>query len=175
MKQPPVSEKLVWYPKFYSQEASPGEAAKITMRIAFESTVIFTPVVESLAILTNMAEICVDDIRYDAANGIVEIPMKRRETIEQNRRGFSEWLRPARRISQTWTYSVLTIRQVIAMKMDVDDILVTECNSRFSAMMGLKVENDKLYLGSLEEVRGKTLCDIHITVKGINIELVDRV
>ena len=144
------------------------------MRIAFESSGTFTPVAKSFAVLTNMAEICTEDIRYDAANGIVEIPMKRRVTIDQNRKGCMRWLLPPRIIGQTWIDSVLTIRQVTAMKMEVDEILVTKCNSHFSAMMGLKMENDNLYLGSLEESHGKTLCNIHITIKGINIELVDQ-
>ena len=100
--------------------------------------------------------------------------MKRREAIEQNRKGFLGWSRPPQNIGFTWIDSVLTIRQVIAMQMDVDNILVTECNSRFSVLMGLKIKNDELYVGSLEEASGKTLCNIFITVKGINLEFADR-
>ncbi len=145
------------------------------MKIIFESSGKIEPVANSLTILTNMAEICVNDIRHYTASGIVEIPMKRRETIEQNRKGFLGWSLPPKNIGYTWIDSVLTIRQVIAMKMDVDDILVTECNSRFSVMMGLKMKNDELYIGSLEEASGKTLCNIFITVKGIDLEFADRV
>jgi hypothetical protein len=118
-----------------------------------------------------------DEIRYDAANGIVEIPMKRREVIERNKKGcLLGWTRPTYHIfGQNWIDAVLTIRQVTAMEMEVDDLLVKECNSRFTVMIGVKIENDRMYLHSLEEVSGKTLCQIVITVKGINIELTDRV
>jgi hypothetical protein len=145
------------------------------MKIIFESSGVIESVASSLAILTNMAEICVNDIRYDSSNGIVEIPMKRREAMERNRKGFLGWLLSPKVSGYTWIDSVLTIRQVISMKMDVDDTLVTKCNSRFSVMMGLKMKNDELYLGSLEEASGKTLCNIFITVKGINLEFADRV
>lgn len=146
------------------------------MRIIFESPVIFEPMAKSIAGLTNMAEICVDDIRYDQSNGIIEIPLKRREWIRQERKGCLGlvWLRPTYKYSQNWIESVLTIRQVTAMVMDVDDILMHECNSRFSAMMGLTMRDDQLYLDSAEEVRGKTLCTIRVTVKGINVEFADR-
>ena len=125
--------------------------------------------------LTNMAEVCVDNIRYDEANGIVEIPIKRKETIKQVRKGFLGWWRQPYTFGQNWITSVLTIRQVVSMRMEVDDILVKECNSCFTVMLGLKIEPGELYLGSLEEASGKTLCNIFITVNGINIELTDQV
>ncbi len=146
------------------------------MRIVFESPVIYEPITKPIAGLTNLAEICIDDIRYDETNGIIEIPMKRREWSPQERKGCLGlvWLRPKYILGQNRIESVLTIRQVTAMTMDVDDILITECDSRFSAMMGLTMWNDQMYLDSAEEVRGKTLCKIRIAVKGINIELADR-
>jgi len=124
--------------------------------------------------LTNMAEICVDDILYDATNGTVEIPMKRRETIKQSRKGCLAWWQPPYIAGRNWIDSALTIRQVIGMKMDVDNILIKECNSRFTVMMGITVERDKVYLCSLEEASGKTLCKILISVKGIDLEIVDQ-
>jgi len=61
-----------------------------------------------------------------------------------------------------------------AMKIDVDDLLVEKCNSCFTIMMGVLIENNEVYLCSLEEASGKTLCHIDISVKGLNIELADR-
>ena len=75
---------------------------------------------------------------------------------------------------QTMIDTVLTIRQVVEMNIQVDDRLVTKCNSCFTALFGLKVDGDQLYLGSVEEAQGKTLCQVFIKVKGINIECVDR-
>ena len=59
------------------------------------------------------------------------------------------------------------------MDMQVDDVLVTKCNSRFTVMVGLHVKDNELYLGSVEEDQGKTLCHIFIKVKQINIEFFD--
>lgn len=147
------------------------------MRITLDASNVsdeLEPVSRPFSFLTNMAEVCINDIRYDAANGIVEIPMKRRNAIKQRKKGCLGWWRPPYIVGQIWINAVLTIRQVIAMKMDVDDLLVKQCNSRFTVMMGVNIGKDKIYLQSLEEASGTTLCQIFITVKGIEIELVDR-
>ena len=59
------------------------------------------------------------------------------------------------------------------MDMQVDDVLVNECNSRFTVLIGLHVKDNELYLGSVEEDRGKTLCHVFIKVNKINIEFAD--
>ena len=143
------------------------------MRITFEASEMLSSVSRVFLVLTNMAEICINDIQYDEANGIVEIPMKRREVTQQSRKGCFGWFLPPAISGYTWFDSLLTIRQVIKMKIDVDDLLITECNSCFSAMMGLKIENIDMYLGSLEEASGKTLCGVYISVNGYDLELVD--
>lgn len=145
------------------------------MKITFEASEMFSPISRAFSILTSGAEICVDDIQYDEVNGTIKIPMKRKEVIEQTREGcLSGWLHPPYVSGKNWIDSVLIIRQVISMKMDVDDLLVNECNSRFTVMIGIKMENNEIYLGSLEEASGKTLCNIFIKVKGSDLELIDR-
>jgi hypothetical protein len=122
-----------------------------------------------------MAEVCVKDIRYDDAEGVVEIPMMRREAIKQNRKGCLGWWKPPYKVGQKQISSALIIRQVTAMRIKVDDILVKEDNSCFTIMMGVQIQPNEISLGSLEEVRGKTLCEIFITVEEIDIELNDRI
>jgi hypothetical protein len=149
----------------------------ITMKITLEASSASNEldrVSRPFSRLTNMAEVCVDNIQYDKAHGIVQIPMKRRDIIKQNRKGCLGWWRPPYIVGPNKIDSVLIIRQVVSMKMDVDDILVNECDSCFFIMMGVKIKPDQLYLGSHEEASGKHLCHIYITVKGINIELVDQ-
>jgi len=151
------------------------------MKIACESPEVLAPIANLFAHYTSGAEICVNDIRYDAANGVVEIPMKRNERIERERKKkgclldrLSSYFLPPYVYGTSWFDSVLTIRQVEAMKIDVDDLLVEKCNSCFTIMMGVLIENNEVYLCSLEEASGKTLCHIDISVKGLNIELADR-
>jgi hypothetical protein len=142
------------------------------MKIIIESPVKIPHISAAFAMLTTGGIICLDDIRYNSAEGIVEIRMKRKELLVKPRKTFLG--RPIYH-SQTWIDSVLTIRQVVAMKRQVDDTLVTECNSCFTVKMGMKIDEDEIYLGSLEEERGKTLCEIFIKVKGFNIEFFDSV
>ncbi len=145
------------------------------MKIACESPEVLAPIAKLFAHFTSGAKVCVNDICYDGANGIVEIPMKRREIIEQEKRGcLLACFLPPYAYGPSWFESVLTIRQVEAMKMDVDDILVNECNSCFRVLMGIVIKNNYIHLSSVEEASGKTLCHIYISVKGLNIELADR-
>ena len=144
------------------------------MKITFEAPEILPPISRALSLLTNGARICVNDIQYDEVNGIVKIPMKRREVIAQNRKGcMSGWLRPPYAFGQNLIDSELIIRQVVSMKMEIDDLLVAECDSCFTVMIGVKAENNEIYLGSLEEVSGKTLCNIFINVTGNDFEFSD--
>jgi hypothetical protein len=144
------------------------------MKLSFEASETFSPISRALSILTSGAEICVNDIQYDEVNGIVQMPMKRRQVIEQKGCLYG-WLRPPHAFGKNWIDSLLIIRQVVAMKLDVDDILISECNSRFTVLMGMKMENNEIYFGSHEEASGKTLCNIFIKVKGNDLEFIDRV
>ena len=138
------------------------------MRIVFDSVVMIPEIHEAFAVSTTGAVICINDIRYDASEGVVEIRMKQREMIEPKK---TFWGRPIYH-NQTWVDAVLTIRHVVAMKQNVDDILVTECNSCFTVMMGMQIDKNEIYLGSAEE-RGKPLCELFIKVKEFNLEFVD--
>jgi hypothetical protein len=144
------------------------------MRIVFEASEMLSSISRALSLLTNGAEICVNDIQYDEVNGTVKIPMKRKEVVEQNRKGcWFGWLHQPYISGQNRINSMLIIRQVTGIKMDVDNLLISECNSCFTVMMGVKIEKDEIYLGSLEEVSGKTLCNIFIKVKESDLEFSD--
>lgn len=146
------------------------------MKIAFEASEMFSPISCALSILTSGAEICVNDVQYDEVNSIVKIPMKRRDVKEQKRKGcLYGWLQPPYIPGQDWIDTVLIIRQVVAMKMEIDDLLITECNSRFTVMMGISMENNEIYISSHEEASGKTLCNIFIQVSRSDFELIDQV
>ena len=71
--------------------------------------------------------------------------------------------------------SLLTIRQVEEMDLKVDERLVANCNSCFTILFGVKVEDKQLYLGSVEEIQGDILCQIFIKVRQMNIEFSDLV
>lgn len=115
------------------------------------------------------AIVCVDDIEYDETLGVVKIPMKRSKFLGWKKSFL--WRVPV--ASEPIHDALLTIREVTSMDLQVDDVLVKECNSRFTVLIGLHVKDNELYLGSVEEDRGKTLCHIFIKVKKINIEFVD--
>ena len=140
------------------------------MKLIFESSLMTPSISETFSILTSAAKICVDDIHYDKKEGIVEIPMKRKELI-----GFKKiFLLGTQPVySKTKIDALLTIRDVVDLDMQVDNLLITECHSCFTVLLGLHVKGNELYLGSVEEDRGKTLCHIFIKVKRINIECVD--
>jgi hypothetical protein len=169
-KSPSAAYATVGRPKDFAWQVTQGNAI---MRITFEASEISTPISRTFAALTNMAEICINNIQHDEENGIVEIPMKRREVIEQKRKGCLGLFLPTYIAGYTWFDSKLIIRQVIELKMDVDDLLIAECDACFSAMMGLKIDDHELYLGSLEEASGKTLCQIFIKVNKFDLELID--
>lgn len=71
--------------------------------------------------------------------------------------------------------SLLKIRHVEEMKLEIDDRLATDCNSCFTVMFGLKVDDNRLYFGSVEEIQGNILCEIIIRVKKISIEFCDEI
>jgi hypothetical protein len=142
------------------------------MKIAFESDILLPPVTKAISILTDGAKVCVDDIQYDKAKGIVDIPMQRKELIGFKKVFLGE-MQPVYR--QTVIKSLLTIRQVKEMKIRVDDRLATDCHSCFTVLFGLKVDSNQLYLGSAEEMQGNTLCQIFVKVEEMNIEFGDEV
>jgi hypothetical protein len=127
------------------------------MKIAFETDILIPPISNAISILMDRANICIDDIHYDQVKGIVEIYMQRKELISFKKPFFRE-MQPV--YGQTMIESLLTIRQVEAMDIEVDDRLITECNSCFTVLFGLKADGNRLYLGSVEETQGNMLCQI---------------
>ncbi len=121
--------------------------------------------------LTDGAKICIDDIHYDEAKGVVEIQMQRKE-LTGFKKSLLGGMRPV--YGQTRVKSILTIRQVEEIEIKVDDRLAVECSSCFTLLFGLKVDGNRLYLGSAEESRGIPLCQIFIEVKVLSIELGDE-
>jgi hypothetical protein len=142
------------------------------MKIAFESDMLMPPVSQAISILTDGAKVCVDDIHYDEAKGIVDIYMKRIE-LTGFKKSFWGEMRPV--YSRTRIKSLLTIRQVEEVDIKVDDRLIADCNSRFTVLFGLKVDNNQLSFGSAEEIEGIILCEIFIKVKKMSIEFSDEV
>jgi hypothetical protein len=140
------------------------------MKIAFESDLLIPHVSKSVSILTDRAKVCVDDIHYDEAGGIVDITMQRKE-LTGFKKSFLGVMQPV--YGQTMIRSILTIRQVDEMNIELDDRLITDWNSCFSVLFGLQVADNQLYLGSIEESQGKMLCQIQIKVKGMSIEFGD--
>jgi hypothetical protein len=142
------------------------------MKIVFESSNMMPSISKAISILTNGARISLDNIHYVASDGEVEILMQRKE-LTGFKKSFMGVTEPI--YTQTLIDTVLTIREVVEMNIKVDERLVTECNSRFTLLFGLNINNNELYLGSVEEAQGKILCEVFIKVKGISIECVDRV
>lgn len=140
------------------------------MKLAFESTTLILPVSSAISILTDHAEICVEDIHYDETKRTVDISMHRRELTGFKKSPWGE--QPL--YGQTRIKSLLTIRQVDEISVDVDDRLVSGCNSRFTALFGLKMDEHQLYLGSSEEIQGKVLCQIVVKVEKISLEFRDE-
>ena len=138
------------------------------MKIAFESNLSVPSVAEAIAMLTDRAKICIDDIHYDEARRIVEIYLQRREVTGFEKSLLGE-MQPV--YGETMIQSSLTIRQVEEMTIQVDDRL----GESFTLLLGVKVDENELYLGSAEEISGKHLCSICIKVKGLNLEFSDDV
>lgn len=141
------------------------------MKLIFESPFTIPSISQALSILTDGSKICIDDIQYNKVDGIVVLLMQRKE-LTGFRKSFLGALQPV--YSQTMINSVLTIKEVVEMDIKVDNRLVSECNSCFTVLFGLNVDGNNLYLGSVEEAQGNTLCQVFIKVKHLNIEYVDK-
>ena len=141
------------------------------MKIAFESPDLMLSVAHDLSILTDCARICINDIHYDPEAGIVSILMKRVE-ITGFRMSILRAVRPV--YGKTKIDTLLTIKQVVDFSLQVDELLVSKCNSCFMVEAGLTIIGNNIYLSSVEEASGKVLCRVIVTVKDINIEFVDK-
>lgn len=140
------------------------------MKIAYDSILLLPPISQAISFLTDRAKICLDDIQYDKAEGKVKIIMLRKKPIKFSKSIFGK-IQPV--YSQSTIKSLLIIRQVEEMSIKVDDRLVRDCNSDFTVLFGLRMDGNNLYFGSVEEAQGNLLCQIHIKVGRINLELYD--
>ena len=140
------------------------------MKITFESEKSLPAFCKLISVLTDQAKVCVDDIHHDKVRGIVSIYMQRQDIVDFKKSFLGE-MRPF--YGQSMIKSLLTIKNVKEMNVEVDNQLITDCNSCFTVLFGLKVDDNRLYLGSAEEASGKILCQITIKVKELSIEFGD--
>lgn len=140
------------------------------MRIDVEMKFMMPSIFNAILNLTNRAMICVKDINYEKSKGIVRIYMLRNDLLFFKK----TWLGGMQPVySQKMVKSLLTIRQVEEMTIKIEDQLISDCNSCFTLLFGLKVNDNQIYLGSVEEMEGNILCEVIIKVKEISMELAD--
>src|SRR5688572_23161431 len=141
------------------------------MKLVFESPEAIPSVSDALSMLTSGAEICLGDIHYDETKRIVEIFMRRKE-VKGFKKSFFGRIIPL--YSQLLVESVMTIKEITKMNIEVDNRLITECDSCFTVLLGMTIDGNDIYFGSAEESQGKTLCEVFISVNKINIECIDK-
>ena len=140
------------------------------MRLAFNTSVALPNIFTEISSLTDRAIIALDEIKYDEVSACVEIPLKRKELIGHKQ----NWLGQNNPVYGRNTIgSVLKIRKVTKMIVDVDEEIAAECNGRFTLLMGIKITDGEVYLSSVEESRGKLLCQVTIEINDFDIELID--
>ena len=141
------------------------------MKLAFELDKPLPTFDKLISVLTDKAIVCVADIHHDKVRGIVNIAMQRKDIVGFKKSFLGE-MRPV--YGQSMIKSQLIIKNVKEMKVVVADRLITDCNSCFTVLFGLKVDGNQLYLGSAEEEDGDVLCHISIEVKELSIEFGDN-
>ena len=140
------------------------------MNFSFESDLWIPSFSKGFSNLLDKARVSIDSIHYDKLNNIVDIGTQRRELIGFNKSIIGE-MQPI--YSKAMIKSLLTIRHVDEIEIKVDDRLRTYCNSCFTVLFGLKVDDYRLYLNSVEEIQGTVLCQIIIKVNKINLGYAD--
>jgi hypothetical protein len=146
------------------------------MKISFESDMVMPTLSKAILNLTDNTTVCLEDIHYDEVQGIVEIYLQRREIIEF-KKSYWYWFWGGEKniYGPNRIKSLLIIKQVEGMDINADDRIITEHNSCFTVMFGVQMERNEVYLGSLEESKGKTLCKISIKVKKLDFEYTEAV
>jgi hypothetical protein len=140
------------------------------MRFVFESSVMMPHISEMLSVLVGGARIHVDNIQYNESQRKVEILMERKELI-----GFKKSLFGSKQpiYSQNVLKTLLIVNDAIGMNIRMDDRLAAKLNSSFTVLFGEKLNNNELYLGSVEESQGEIFCQVSIKMEGLNIECID--
>jgi hypothetical protein len=140
------------------------------MRVAYQSDLFLPPELQLITILTDGAKIRLNNIHHDEENGVINIQLQRKElkAIKKSSLGINK-----RIYGDSSIVSSLTINQVEAMELRFDERLISECDSCFTLLFGVKMENNHIFLVSAEEFQGNQLCEIRIKVKQMDITLQD--
>ena len=121
-----------------------------------------------LSSLMNHAKINVNKIRYNQEEKWVEIPLTRRMV------GFRTTLLGRRpKYSKHEIQSLLRIRGVTNLHIHSVECLIEELEGVFTALFGLKIDEQAVHISSVEEISGRQLCKIAISLSKINIEFSD--
>lgn len=140
------------------------------MRFVFKSSIMMPYISEMLSALVGGARIDIDHIQYNESQRTVEMLMQRKELI-----GFkTSFLGRKKPIySKNVLNTLLKVNDAIGMNIKMDDRLVDKLDSSFTVLFGAKLDNNELYLGSVEESQGKIFCQVSVKVERINIECID--
>lgn len=70
--------------------------------------------------------------------------------------------------------SLLRVKNVEDFTIHTAEFLLTDLNSIFTVLFGMKISGHELYLSSIEESKGRLACELNILVSSINLEITDR-
>lgn len=144
------------------------------LKMSFESDMDMPTISKAILNLTDNTTVCLSDISHDEVQNIVEIYLQRREILEFKRPPWFWFGGEVKKIyGPAKVKSLLVVRQVDKVDINVDDRLVSEFNSCFTVMFGVQLEKNEVYLSSLEECEGKILCKIQIKVKKLDIDYIE--
>jgi hypothetical protein len=108
------------------------------MKMTFESNILLPTLSKAVNELTNSNVVCINDIHYDEAQRTVGIYLQRREITGYKKPGWFRVCGEGEPIyGQTRVKSLLLIKQVEEVEINVDDRLITECNSCFTLESGV--------------------------------------
>lgn len=140
------------------------------MRFVFESSTVMPHISEMLSVLVGGARIHIDNIQYNESQRKVEILMERKELIGF-KKSFLGMMQPI--YSQNVLKTLLIVNDTIGMNIEMDDRLVAKLDSTFTVLLGVKLNENELYLSSVEESQGKIFCQVSIKMERLNIECID--
>jgi hypothetical protein len=140
------------------------------MKLIFESDLIIPPMSETFLAITDGARIRLEDIKHDKARGLVEILIQRKELIRFRKTLFGT-MQPV--YGEKIIETLVVIEAVEDINIKYDHRLVSECNSYFTILFGLKISNNEVYFSSAEEFQGTALCQVFIKTKETKIKCID--
>jgi hypothetical protein len=140
------------------------------MRFVFESPALMPYVSTVLSILVSGARIHLHDIQHKESQGVVEILMQRKE-VTGIKNSFFGRQQPV--YGQNTLKTLLIVKDVIGVDITTNNGLADKLNSSFTVLLGVKLSDNELYLGSVEEYQGEVLCEVSIKMKRLNVECID--